>query len=273
MRSPLSPLAALTVAGLLSAPPVEAGSGDFTILHTNDWQSRMLGAAPNADYTPDVTGDDATTGGVARLAALVDQRRSDVSGPILLLDGGDITMGTLFHTVSRETGGELQLMARMGYDAVTLGNHDFDFRPEGLARMIRSALAGGGCPPIVASNLITDPEDPRDDGLEALMVEGVIQRKRVIERGGLRFGVIGVMGTEAFEVIGQADPVTIRDPTETIRELADELRDIDRVDVVIVLSHSGIEREGGQRSTPGRALLRTHLEARPAPRAAGCGGC
>jgi len=233
-----------TLTGLALSAPAAATSGDFTILHTNDWQSRMLGAAPNADYSPGVVGNDDTVGGVARLATLIDKRRAEVKGPVLLVDGGDITMGTLFHTVSRETGGELQLMARMGYDAVTLGNHDFDFRPEGLAQMIRAAQAGDGCPPIVASNLVLDPADPRDDALEALVAEGAIRRKLVIERGGLRFGIIGVLGVAAYEVMGQAEPVTIDDPTETIRELAGELRDVDRVDVVIVLSHSGVEREG-----------------------------
>jgi len=243
MKRPL--FAALsTLTGLALSAPAAANSGDFTVLHTNDWQSRMLGAAPNADYTPGVLNDDATVGGVARLAALIERRRDEVPGPLLLVDGGDITMGTLFHTVTRETGGELQLMARMGYDAVTLGNHDFDFRPEGLARMIRAAQAGDGCPPIVASNLVLDPADPRDDGLEALVAEGAIQRKLVIERGGLRFGIIGVLGVSAYEDVGQVEPVTISDPTETIRTIAGELRDVDRVDVVIVLSHSGVEKEG-----------------------------
>lgn len=233
-----------TLALLAAGAPAHAADA-FTVLHTNDWQSTLLGFGPNADYSPGSAGDDDTIGGVARLASLIEQRREASSEPVLLVDAGDVTMGSLFHTVSRETGGELQLMAMLGYDAITLGNHDLDFRPEGLAQMIRAAQAGEGCPPIVASNLVLDPEDPRDDELEALYEEGAIRRHLVVERGGLRVGLIGVMGTKAYEVIGQADPVTIDDPVEVTRELVTHLREVERVDSVILLSHSGVELEKG----------------------------
>ena len=150
---------------LWSSVALSASPDTVTLLHTNDWQSRLLGAGPNAEYTPDSTDDDDTVGGVARLADLIQQRRAAAGerGPVLVLDGGDVTMGTLFHTIAVETGTELQLMEMMGYDAVTLGNHEFDFRPEGFARMVRAAQAGGGAPPLLATNLVTDPGDPRDD--------------------------------------------------------------------------------------------------------------
>ncbi len=234
----------LPLALLIAGPPA-LGAGAYTVLHTNDWQSALLGFGPNADYSPEHTGDDATVGGVARLATRIAQLREASPEPVLLVDAGDVTMGSLFHTVSRETGGELQLMAMLGYDAITLGNHDLDLRPAGLARMIRAAQAGAGCPPIVASNLVLDPQDPRDDGLEALLAEGAIRRSIVIERGGLRVGVIGVMGEAAYEVIGQADPVRIADPVAVIRELVTELREVERVDSVILLSHSGVSLDGG----------------------------
>ena len=108
----------------------------FTILHTNDWQSRVLGFGPNSEYTPDSVDDDKTIGGMARLATLIDQRRALASqkGPVLLLDGGDFSMGTLFHTVTQDTGMELQLLGAMGYDAAVVGNHEFDFKPKGFAQ-------------------------------------------------------------------------------------------------------------------------------------------
>jgi 5'-nucleotidase len=222
-----------------------ASATQFTILHTNDWQSRLLGFGPNANYSPGVTGDDDTVGGVARLATLLKQRRTaaERSGPVLLLDGGDITMGTLFHTVTRETGAELQLMHRLGYDAVTLGNHEFDFRPEGLAQMIRSAQEGEGSPPIVCTNLAFDPSDPRDDGLEALWAEEAIQPWMIVERGGVRFGLFGLMGADAYEVIGQAEPVVASDPVVVARETARSLRQDHGADVVILLSHSGVLKQ------------------------------
>jgi 5'-nucleotidase / UDP-sugar diphosphatase len=137
MRLPVSLLA---VCCLFSAAQVFSAERSFTILHTNDWQSRLLGFGPNNEYSPATTGDDDTVGGVARLATLLEQRRAAAGEqPVLLLDGGDFSMGTLFHTVTRETGGELRLMTELGYDAATLGNHEFDFRPAGLAAMISAA--------------------------------------------------------------------------------------------------------------------------------------
>jgi len=230
----------LTLLFLAQAAPA---ADRFTVLHTNDWQSRLLGFGPNADYTPETTGDDATVGGVARLKTLVDRRRAAAAGPSLLLDGGDVLMGTLFHTVTRETGTEFQLMAMIGYDGVTLGNHEFDFRPAGLASSIRAARRREGAPPLIASNVRCDPADPRDDDLEALFEAGVIAPWRVVERGGLRFGIFGVMGTRAYEVIGAVEPVTIADPIAVAGEMVALLRGEQAADVVIMLSHSGVEIE------------------------------
>jgi len=95
----------------------------FTILHTNDMQSSLLGMGPAPDYTPFGLGDDNTRGGYVRLAALIAQKKEARAGqgPELVLDAGDFSMGTPFCTASRETGGEPQLVYLMGYDAITLG--------------------------------------------------------------------------------------------------------------------------------------------------------
>jgi 5'-nucleotidase/UDP-sugar diphosphatase len=126
----------------------------FTILHTNDMHSAFIGMGPAADYTPFTLNDDKTRGGYARLAALLATRRAACSaqGPVLTLDGGDYSMGTPFAAASREIGGELQLMARMGYDATTFGNHEFDLGPEGLGQAIGVAAAAGTIPAVLAAN-------------------------------------------------------------------------------------------------------------------------
>jgi 5'-nucleotidase len=226
---------------LLAATGAAPAADRVTILHTNDWQSGLTGVGPDSTYTPMILGDDETQGGVARLAALIETRRAAHAHPVLLLDGGDVTMGTLFHVLTRETGTELQIMARMGYDAVTLGNHEFDFRPGGLGDMIASAQGGVGIPPLVATNLQLDPTDPRDDRLEALLSSGIIARTRVIERGGLSFGIVGILGRDATDVMGDADPVSTSDPVAAARSAAQALRG-QGVDAVFVVSHSGVER-------------------------------
>ncbi len=65
---------------------------------------------------------------------------------MLVLDAGDYSMGTAFGAATRETGGELQLMSRMGYDATTFGNHEFDLGPDGLGKSIGVAAKAGRVP-------------------------------------------------------------------------------------------------------------------------------
>jgi 5'-nucleotidase/UDP-sugar diphosphatase len=107
-----------------------------TIIHTNDLHSHLQGFAPEGDYTPLVSGNDATVGGIARIAALIRRVRADRANPVLAIDAGDFLMGSLFHMVSREEAVELRLMKAIGYDAVGLGNHEFDLEPDGLARIL-----------------------------------------------------------------------------------------------------------------------------------------
>ena len=93
------------------------GKRTFTVLHANDLHSNFIGLGPANDYTPFTLNDDATRGGYARLAAVIAQRKAarQDQGPVLVLCAGDYSMGTAFGAATRETGGELQLMSRMGY--------------------------------------------------------------------------------------------------------------------------------------------------------------
>lgn len=235
----------LLLGGLLASSAATAAERSFTLLHTNDWQSRLLGFGPNNEYTPATTGDDDTVGGVARLATLLAQRHAAAGNePLLLLDAGDFTMGTLFHTLARETGSELQLLSELGYDAVTLGNHEFDFRPAGLAAMISAAhqAKGDALVPLLASNMRFSAEDSGDDSLQAHAEAGRILPYRLIERGGIRFGVFGLLGNDAVAVSPMAAPLTFVDPLETARATVAKLRE-EGAEVVILLSHMGISQQ------------------------------
>ena len=130
------------------------GKKTFTILHTNDMHASFIGMGPASDYTPFTLNDDTTRGGYARLAGLIAKRkeaRKD-QGPVLVLDAGDYSMGTAFSAATRETGGELHLMGRMGYDATTFGNHEFDLGPAGLGKSIGAAVKAGRIPAVLAAN-------------------------------------------------------------------------------------------------------------------------
>jgi 5'-nucleotidase/UDP-sugar diphosphatase len=229
------------------------GKKTFTILHTNDMHSSLIGMGPAADYTPFTINDDATRGGYARLAALITKRkeaRKD-EGPVLVLDAGDYSMGTAFGAASRETGGELQLMSLMGYDATTFGNHEFDLGPDGLGREIGVASKAGRVPAVLVANTNFSKDDPTLADLQRLAKAGVIRRYLVIERGGMRFGIFGLLGKEAQFYTSGAGAATFSDAIETAKEMAKVLREMEKVDVVIALSHGGVEKGKHGRYTEG----------------------
>lgn len=241
--------ATLCLTGSLSA--AVTGKKTFTILHTNDLHSNFIGPSPASDYTPFALNDDKTRGGFARLATLIARRKAACQdqGPVLYLDAGDYSMGTAFAAAIRETGGELQLMSRMGCDATTFGNHDFDLGPDGTAQSIAVAAKAGRLPAVVASNTTFEGNEPELAGLQQLARDGLLRRYTVIERGGLRFGIFGVLGKEAMFYTGGAGPAKFTDPVEAAKEMVKILRETEKVDVVIALSHGGMTK-----GTDGRFL-------------------
>jgi 5'-nucleotidase len=233
---------ALLLPGFLAAAPV--GAKTFAILHTNDMHASFIGMGPSADYTPFTLNDDKTRGGYARLAALIKQRSRILGkrGPVMVLDAGDYSMGTAFSAATRETGGELHLMGRMGYDATTFGNHDFDLGPAGLGKSIGAAVRAGRIPALVSANASFVGTDPDLADLQRLTREGVIRRYTVIERGGLRFGIFGLLGKEAL-IYTSGGATTFSDTVAAAREMVRILRETEKVDVVVALSHGGLEKD------------------------------
>lgn len=227
--------------GFVCAAP--AGARNFTILHTNDMHASFIGMGPSADYTPLTPHDDTTRGGYARLASLIAQRSAarKQQGPVLVLDAGDYSMGTAFSAATRETGGELHLMGKMGYDATTFGNHEFDLGPAGLGKSIGAAVKAGRIPAVLAANAGFAGSEPTLADLQALSRKGVIRRYMVIERGGMRFGIFGLLGKEAM-IYTSGGATRFADPIAAAQEVVKILRETETVDVVIALSHGGVEK-------------------------------
>ena len=253
-REFLAGSAALSVTILLPGGLSAAVNGkkSFTILHTNDMHSSFIGMGPAADYTPFSLNDDATRGGYARLAALIAKKKEShkSQGPVLVLDAGDYSMGTAFAAATREIGGELKLMGMMGYDATTFGNHEFDLGPDGLGRSISVAAKAGRIPAVVAANIDFTQKDTKLTDLQRLAKTGVIRPYTVIERGGIRFGIFGLLGQEAQHYTS-GGAVTYTDPIETAKEMVKTLRDKEKVDLIIALSHGGMEKGKDGRFTEG----------------------
>jgi len=230
----------LFLAILLLSPEVFAGQKEITILHTNDLHSHVLGFSPNIDYKPDMIGGDATKGGWARVATVLKREREKRAHPVLVLDSGDFLMGSLFHMLAREEAMELRLMKEMGYDVLTLGNHEFDLKPRGLARILSAATAKGGMPPIVFSNALFSKESDRDDTLEAIFSQGIVKPYVVLQKDEMKIGIFGILGKDAAEKSPFASPLKFGDPVDTSREMVRVLREKEKVDMVICLSHSGL---------------------------------
>jgi 5'-nucleotidase / UDP-sugar diphosphatase len=247
--------ATLCLSDRLSAAP--AGKKKiFTILHTNDMHASFIGMGPASDYTPFTPNDDATRGGYARLAALIAQRKAarNPQGPVLVLDAGDYSMGTAFSAATRETGGELRLMGKMGYDATTFGNHEFDLGPDGLGKSIGVAAKAGRIPVVLAANTSFSGSDAALADLQHLAKKGVVRRYLVLERGGIRFGIFGSLGKEAM-IYTSGGATTFADPTESAREVVKILREKEKVDVVVALSHGGVVKDKDGRYTEGEDVL------------------
>jgi 5'-nucleotidase len=158
---------------------------------------------------------------------------------VLTLDAGDFSMGTPFAAASREIGGQLPLMGRMGYDATTFGNHEFDLGPEGLGQAIDVAARAGHVPAVLASNCDVSGTDATLADLLRLAKQGTIRRDTVVERGGLRFGLFGVLGKEA-QIYTNGGAARFPDTIETAKDVVQSLRQTEKVDVVIALRHSGV---------------------------------
>jgi len=220
-----------------------SGKKTFTILHTNDLHSSFIGMSPASDYTPFSLNDDSTRGGYARLAALIAARRKarEGQGPVLILDAGDYSMGTPFGAASREIGSELQLMSLMGHDATTFGNHEFDLGPGGLGKSIGVAAKAGRIPVVLSSNTDFAKQDAELADLQRLSRDGVVRRSMVIERGGIRFGLFGLLGKEA-QIYTSGGAVTFTDAIEAAKEMVTLLRAREKVDLVICLSHGGVQK-------------------------------
>ncbi len=227
------------LSALICLNTANAAKKEISILHTNDLHSHFLGFSPNKDYTPQTLSDDETIGGLARIATIIKRIKNKSNGPVLVLDAGDFLMGSFFHLLSRENAFELELLGKMGYDAVTLGNHEFDLKPAGLAQILNTAQKHDRLPAILLSNMIFSQESPRDDSLEQSFSRGFVKTHTILEKDGIKFGIFGLMGIDAAEKAPFSKPVSFEDPVIAAQRMVEILKD--KADIIICLSHSGLD--------------------------------
>ncbi len=224
LRSSALVAPAVLAPGLLSSALARPAETRLTVLHTNDMHSRI-------DPFPQDGLPTAGKGGMARRAALVRQVRAEAAANgshVLLLDCGDIWQGTPYFNFY---GGELeyQLMTQMGYDAATLGNHDFDNGLEGLLKQLPHAGF-----PFLSANY----------DFSRTPLAGRFTPHRVFQKGGVRVGVFGV-GIALAGLVPDAKfgATTYLDPVAVAEAQVRALRQEKGCDFVICLSHLGYEYE------------------------------
>jgi 5'-nucleotidase/UDP-sugar diphosphatase len=199
----------------LAAEPTER----IVILHTNDFHGAI---EPRED------GAGGQTGGLINLVSLIDQLRAEDPDHTLLLDAGDTFQGTY---VSNSTRGEV-VMAAMnvaGYDAWTLGNHEFDWGQEVLRARIDQARF-----PALAANLLDADSGQAWDGVEPYVI---------LQVGRARVAVLGLTYPDT-PAINEAENVAGLDfwePLETLRRYLPELEE--QADLIVVLSHAGYDND------------------------------
>jgi 2',3'-cyclic-nucleotide 2'-phosphodiesterase (5'-nucleotidase family) len=197
-----------------SAPVATDADKTVTLLFTNDVESAY-------DPIPAFWLDDLEMiGGIAEMTTLIQELRATEPN-VFLFDSGDIFTGAL----AKLTDGKLafELMITMGYDAMAIGNHEFEYGHEVLAwEKNRSPF------PVLGANFFyKDTDHP------------FAQAHAIIERDGIRIGVIGIMGQDAVSAIIPSfiAPLDVRSPTEMVQKSVTELRD--QVDLIVVLTHQG----------------------------------
>jgi 5'-nucleotidase len=195
----------------------------LTILHTNDFHARFeqINAFDSA-CSPEDAGEGKCFGGTARLVTAIADARARAPNSILL-DGGDQFQGSLFYTYYKGAV-SAEFMNKLGYDAMAVGNHEFDDGPEALRGFIDTVKF-----PVLMSNA--------DISAEPLLA-GKIAKSVVIERGGEQLGLIGLTPEDTDDLASPGPNVRFSDPVEAVQAEVDILRG-GGVNKIILLSHSG----------------------------------
>ena len=227
-----------------------------TILFTHDLHSHFL---------PQPTAEGGESGGYARLKTVIDGERA-MNPDALLVDGGDFSIGSLIQTLYTTQAAELRTMGAMGYDAVTIGNHEFDHKGTGFAEVLNSAKAAqqaavelllvdarpledmdayrerfGPVTPVLPT-LLEANYAPADDNPDRAFIRSAMEDYGVtdcmtLERGGVTYGLFGLMGVDSDEC-APTSGFTRTDAAKAAKRCVETLKG-EGAEIIVCLSHSG----------------------------------
>ena len=214
----------------LAAGPALA---DYTlnVIHINDLHSRIESINK---YDSTCKAEDETEGkcfgGVARVATKINELRDAVKaagGNVIVLDAGDQFQGSLFYTTYKGEAAA-EFMNTIGFDAMAVGNHEFDDGPEGLSNFLDNAKL-----PVISGNT-----DVSENGL----LNGRVPEHTVLDVGGEKIGIVSVLATDTDETSSPGPNVTFEDEIEHLKKKVAEL-EAGGINKIIALTHVGLNRD------------------------------
>lgn len=219
-------------AGVFSMTSARAQAGAFAlnVLHINDMHSRVESIS-GFDSTCPVDAEDAGEcfGGFGRLATKLRQRRAELEGEganFVTLDAGDQSQGSLFY-ITYNGKAEIELMNTIGFDAMALGNHEFDKGPDNLAELIELASF-----PVISGNT----------KVNGGALSGVLQEYTILEVGGEKIAVLSVLTPDTAELSSPGPDVTFEDEIAYLQDAIERVN-AEGINKVLLLSHVGFARD------------------------------
>ncbi len=222
-------VAAFSASALGLSPGAAFADYTLNILHINDWHSRI---ESNNKYESTCSAEEETRseciGGAARLVTAIAQERKKLEGQnVILLNGGDNFQGSLFYTTYKGRA-EAEFLNQMGFDAMTVGNHEFDDGEDALAPFLDVIRF-----PVLSANVKAGA---------AAKVGDRIKPSVVLEIGGQKIGIVGAVTTETPEIASPGPHITIEDDVATITAEVEKLK-AEGVNKIIALTHVGYPRD------------------------------
>ena len=202
---------------------------NLTILHTNDIHSRIESINKyDSTCKAEDEAEGKCFGGVARLKTAIDQQREALADTnVLVLDAGDPFQGSLFYTTYKGAA-EAEFMEAIGYDAMAVGNHEFDDGPAGLAAFIDAVSF-----PVLSGNL---------DLSNSAELDGKVEDVLVLEVGGEKIGIVSALAVDTVETSSPGDDVVFVDEIEALKADVAALQE-QGVNKIIALNHVGLKKD------------------------------
>ncbi|MEQ8731733.1 5'-nucleotidase C-terminal domain-containing protein [Roseitalea porphyridii] len=224
-------LMALSVSAVALTSGMARAEFTLDILHINDLHSRI---EPINRFDSTCSAEDDAAGecfgGIARVKTKIDERRDAITaegGNVLVLDAGDQFQGSLFYTTYKGEAA-VEFMNGIGFDAMAVGNHEFDDGPEALAEFIEAADF-----PVISGNTLAGASSPLAD-----MLPGYV----ITEVGGEKIGIVSVLATDTDETSSPGPTILLIEETNYLTGAVAEM-EAEGVNKIILLSHVGLPRD------------------------------